>query len=49
MELNLFILLILQLFINKLMKKKNEEEKKLYYNSAEFLIGKLLTNNLINF
>lgn len=27
---------------------KNEGEKKLYYISAEFLIGKLLSNNLIN-
>ena len=28
--------------------KRNEGEKKLYYISAEFLIGKLLSNNLIN-
>lgn len=28
--------------------KQNEGEKKLYYISAEFLIGKLLSNNLIN-
>lgn len=27
---------------------KNEGEKKIYYISAEFLIGKLLSNNLIN-
>lgn len=29
-------------------KKKNAGKKKLYYISAEFLIGKLLSNNLIN-
>jgi len=29
-------------------KKKNDKGKKLYYISAEFLIGKLLINNLIN-
>ena len=29
-------------------KKYNEGEKKIYYISAEFLIGKLLSNNLIN-
>ena len=29
-------------------KVLNEGKKKLYYISAEFLIGKLLSNNLIN-
>ena len=29
-------------------KEKNAGKKKLYYISAEFLIGKLLSNNLIN-
>jgi len=37
-------------FTQKLAKEKvrNESKKKLYYISAEFLIGKLLSNNLIN-
>ena len=29
-------------------KESNTDKKKLYYISAEFLIGKLLSNNLIN-
>ena len=29
-------------------KKQKETKKKIYYVSAEFLIGKLLSNNLIN-
>ena len=29
-------------------KESNEGKRKLYYISAEFLIGKLLSNNMIN-
>ena len=29
-------------------KESNQGKKKIYYISAEFLIGKLLSNNLIN-
>ncbi len=40
---------ILKLVQNKAMEKEaNTGKKKLYYISAEFLIGKLLSNNLIN-
>lgn len=40
---------LLQLTKNHIKKSgKNSGEKKLYYISAEFLIGKLLSNNLIN-
>ena len=40
---------VLQLVQDAAKKKGyNEGKKKLYYISAEFLIGKLLSNNLIN-
>ena len=42
-------LALLELTKNSIKKKgKNRGNKKLYYISAEFLIGKLLSNNLIN-
>ena len=41
------VLLLLTKEANKKLPR-NEGEKKLYYISAEFLIGKLLSNNLIN-
>ena len=34
--------------VNRMAVSKKESKKKLYYVSAEFLIGKLLSNNLIN-
>ncbi len=41
---------VILVFIKRLMtvSDSNEGEKKIYYISAEFLIGKLLSNNLIN-
>ena len=40
---------LLELVKDKAEKKvSNKGKKKLYYISAEFLIGKLLSNNLIN-
>ncbi|MBO5551608.1 MAG: maltose phosphorylase, partial [Lachnospiraceae bacterium] len=41
---------VLLQFTKDLMKEKKEitGDKKVYYISAEFLIGKLLSNNLIN-
>ena len=42
-------LALLQMIKEKAASKvTNEDKKKLYYISAEFLIGKLLSNNLIN-
>lgn len=40
------LLTIVQDMANK--KEKNDSKKKVYYISAEFLIGKLLSNNMIN-
>ena len=45
-EVYLALLYLTKEFINN--KDTNEGKKKLYYISAEFLIGKLLSNNLIN-
>ena len=53
-ELNIFtnqeIYVALLSVVNELAQEKvnNKSKKKLYYISAEFLIGKLLSNNLIN-
>ena len=43
-----FILLEIVQELGEQKVKKKQDKKKLYYISAEFLIGKLLSNNLIN-
>ena len=43
-----FVLLEIVQELGEQKVKKKQDKKKLYYISAEFLIGKLLSNNLIN-
>ena len=43
-----FVLLEIVQELGEQKVKKKQDKRKLYYISAEFLIGKLLSNNLIN-